>query len=99
MRFQELLPVGSVVLLKKGQKKIVIMGIMQMKHIERGVDIAYDYMGVPYPEGYMGQETALLFNHENIQEIIFKGFVDTERELFVKAIQQIIDKAGEKLSQ
>lgn len=99
MNFEELLPIGSVVLLKNAQKKIVIMGLLQTKHTENGRNITYDYMGVPYPEGYMGRETGLLFNHENVQEVVFTGFVNEERETFIKVIQQILDHTEKIVSE
>ena len=47
----ELLPVGSIVLLKGGTKKTMIMGVLQTD--EEHPETVYDYMGIPYPEGYM----------------------------------------------
>lgn len=94
MKFEDLLPIGSVVLLQGAKKKIVIMGIMPIKHASAGSDIAYDYLGVPYPEGYMSPETGLLFNHEKIEKVVFLGYENEERTIFIKTIQQIIDKSA-----
>lgn len=99
MRIEELLPVGSVVLLQKAQKKMVIMGIMPVKHSGEGNDIAYEYMGVPYPEGYMGGDTALLFNHEDIKDVYFTGYVNEERDSFIKIMQGIVDRTEEIVSE
>ena len=44
----ELLPVGSIVLLKGGTKKTMIMGVLQTD--EEHPETVYDYMGIPYPE-------------------------------------------------
>lgn len=98
MKFGELLPIGSVVLLKDAHKKIVIVGIMPIKHMEDGSDITYDYMGVPYPEGYMGTQSGLLFNHESIQSVIFQGFSNEERDIFVEMIQRIVDQTEETVN-
>ena len=95
MKFSELLPVGSVVLLKNALKKLMIIGLMPIKHQESGEDLAYDYMGVPYPEGYIAQESAMLFNHDSINEIIFTGYSDDDRKIFVEAIQKLVDKTDE----
>ena len=65
----ELLPVGSIVLLKGGTKKTMIMGVLQTD--EEHPETVYDYMGIPYPEGYMGEESVYLFQHENINDIVF----------------------------
>ena len=92
MKFNELLPVGSVVLLKDAMKKLVIIGVMPVKHTENGKDVAYDYIGVPYPEGYLGQESAMLFNHDSIAEISFMGYSNDERKLFIETIQKMLDE-------
>ena len=47
--FKELLPIGSVVLLKGGIKKIMITGIKPVsKDDEDGTEQEYDYIGVIY---------------------------------------------------
>ena len=92
MKYSDLLPAGSVVLLKEARKRVVVIGLMPIKHIKSREDIAYDYIGVPYPEGYIGTESAFLFNHGDIQHISFIGYSDGERELFVDTIQIMIDK-------
>lgn len=81
-----LLPIGSVVLLKDATKKLMIIGIMQVKEIENKT---YDYLAVPYPEGYLGQDTNFLFDHEDINDIIFLGYTNPERESFIKAMDII----------
>ena len=92
MKIGNLLPVGSVVLLKNAKKKIVIIGIMQIKHTEDGRDIFYDYVGVPYPEGFIGAKTTLLFNHDSIKQIIFTGYSCEERTGFINVIQSVFEK-------
>ena len=81
-----LLPIGSVVLLKDATKKLMIIGIMKVKESENKT---YDYLAVPYPEGYLGQDTNFLFDHEDINDIIFLGYTNPERESFIKAMDII----------
>ena len=81
-----LLPIGSVVLLKDATKKLMIIGIMQVKESENKT---YDYLAVPYPEGYLGQDTNFLFDHEDINDIIFLGYTNPDRESFIKAMDII----------
>ena len=83
---KELLPIGSVVLLKKGKKRLMIYGIIQ-SDIENETE-EYDYIGVPYPEGNMGPEYQYLFFHKDIEEIYFRGFEDIERQEFVKNLEK-----------
>lgn len=38
----------------------MIMGVLQTD--EEHPETVYDYMGIPYPEGYMGEESVYLFS-------------------------------------
>ncbi len=84
---KDLLPVGSVVLLKGGIKKLVIMGIKQANAEEP--DVEYDYAGVMYPEGYLGNDTLYLFNHTDINDIIFTGYTNPERDDFLAEVEKL----------
>ncbi|WP_459502401.1 DUF4176 domain-containing protein [Bacillus sp. C1] len=81
---ERLLPNGSIVLLKEGTKKIVIYGRKQILMVEESS--MYDYIGCFYPEGYINPDYTFVFNHEDIEEIIFVGFVDEEEEAFVELL-------------
>lgn len=83
--FKELLPIGSVVLLKEGQKKLMIVGMKPTT--EHNPDIIYDYIGVLYPEGYLSSEYFFMFNHKDINDIIFTGYDNPERENFIDLIE------------
>lgn len=80
MKIQELLPIGTVVLLEGGEKRLMIYGV---KQTDVDTKQEYDYIGVIYPEGNMGKGTQFLFNHDQIREICFKGFEDEERNTFI----------------
>ena len=84
---KDLLPVGSVVLLKDATKKLMIIGILQVKPDE---DKVYDYLGVPYPEGYVGAENNFLFNHADINDLIFKGYTNPERDIFIQVMDMLL---------
>ena len=61
---KSLIPAGSIVLLKNAVKRLMVIGVLQQKHSEtaNGIPAVYDYIGVPYPEGYIGADSAFLFN-------------------------------------
>lgn len=82
---KDLLPIGSVVLLKEGKKKLMIFGVRQM---DSEIQEEYDYIGVMYPEGNIGIEGQFLFNHENIEQIFFRGYEDEERESFIRTLTE-----------
>ncbi len=83
MEIKKLLPIGSVVLLEEGKKRLMIYGI---KQTEQETQQEYDYIGVVYPEGNMGQGTQFLFNHNQIKEVFYKGFEDEERWMFIERL-------------
>ncbi|WBY63711.1 MAG: DUF4176 domain-containing protein [Thermocaproicibacter melissae] len=80
---KEYLPIGSVVLLKGGTKKIMIYGRKQMA-VESGK--MYDYVACFYPEGNVSDEYTFLFDHNQIDKVIFKGYSDDEDKKFIKEV-------------
>ena len=80
--YDYLLPIGSIVLLKGGAKKLMIIGIKPVKEDEP--DRVYDYIGVVYPEGFIGNEYNFLFDHDNITDVIFRGYENPERNEFIE---------------
>lgn len=84
---KNLLPVGSIVQIEGGTRKTVIIGILQYN--QEKPDKLYDYLGVPYPEGFIGQGSTYLFNHEAISEVVYKGFEDEERKKFMNLVDKI----------
>lgn len=87
MNVKDLLPIGTVVLLKNGEKRLMIAGIKQMDTEDDTKE--YDYYGVMYPEGHVGENFQYLFNHEDIAEIYFRGFEDEERTKFLDQLAKI----------
>ena len=75
------LPIGSVVLLKNGRKKIMIYGRKQM-HVETGEE--WDYLACLYPEGNINEDFMYLFNHDQIYKVYYLGYEDEEEKRFVE---------------
>jgi hypothetical protein len=84
MMFSGLLPVGSVVLLKGGARKLMIAGVCQKQLNEEGT--LWDYVGVLYPQGYMGADKLFMFNNDQIEVVHAIGYQDQEQfEFKIKA--------------
>lgn len=79
------LPVGSVVLLKGGKKRVIIIG--RDRRDEAG-EKSWDYLACLYPEGFLGEEYAYLFDHEQIERIFFIGFQDGEELAFQQLLTE-----------
>lgn len=89
---KELLPLGSVVLLKGATKRLMICGRIQTNV---ATDEVYDYSACPYPEGLISSKEVIMFNNENIERVYFMGFQDTEEFQFRKYVNENIDKLFE----
>ncbi len=54
----QLFPIGSIVILKAGTKKLMIFGRKQQ--VATDEVRKFDYMGCPYPEGYINPDFTYL---------------------------------------
>ncbi|PFE03377.1 hypothetical protein COE15_26440 [Bacillus cereus] len=75
----KLVPIGTVVKLEEVEPIIMIIGRMVVSADKRD----FDYVGVPYPVGYLGDEKVLCFNHDKIVEEMHRGYM-TESELVLR---------------
>ena len=87
--YKDMLPVGSVVLLKGGEKRVMICGRIQAK---AGENIIYDYSACYYPEGIIDPSAMFFFNRDAIDTVYFVGFQDKE-ELDFR--HEVLDQLGE----
>lgn len=74
-----LLPIGTVVLLEGGTRKVMICGYSSKSEDDEKV---YDYNGCIFPEGFL-ENIYLLFNHDQIDDICFVGYKDDDYEEYV----------------
>ena len=77
--YKDMLTIGSVVMLKGGNKRIMIIGRIQTKE---GEDKIYDYSACYYPQGMVGSDSTLFFDRDAIEEVYFRGFEDDEEISF-----------------
>lgn len=86
---KDLLPIGTIVSLKGGTKKVMIFGVKQLHSDEE--DMEYDYIAVLYPEGNCGIEFQYLFNQDQIDQVYFRGYEDSERNTFIENLSNLYD--------
>ena len=72
------LPIGTVVMLKGGTKRVMITGFCAVSADEKLK--VYDYSGCMYPEGFLSSNQTCLFDHEQIEKIYHLGLADDEEE-------------------
>lgn len=83
------LPIGSVVILKGGAKKIMICGRLQENMNDHK---QYDYCACLYPEGILNPDELFLFQDSDIDRVFFIGLQDEEEFAF----RDILDKHNKK---
>ncbi len=76
----KVLPIGSVVRLKNGDIKLMILNRAPLYN-QNGVVGYFDYSACIYPAGKI-EEQVYFFNEENIEEVYFKGYIDEQEEQF-----------------
>lgn len=69
-----ILPIGSVVKLHNGERKMMVI-CRAPKYVHNEKEYYVDYSGCLYPDGQYS-ENVFFFNHEDVEEVIYKGYVD-----------------------
>ena len=82
---EQVLPVGTVVLLKGGMKRLMIMGYQQSN--TENLARVYDYVGCEYPEGFIKVEDLVMFDHQDIEHIFALGLQNEEQVEFRNALE------------
>ncbi len=89
------LPIGTVVMLKGGTKRLMISGFCAMENepTENEKTKIWDYSGCLYPEGFLSSNQCCLFDHEQIEEIFHLGLSaeeDEEEKDFKKQLKKAV---------
>ena len=85
-----LLPLGSIVLLEGGNRRLMVTGQCVSK--EEDESAVYDYSGVLYPEGFLDPDSMFMFNGENIERVYHVGYIDEKTMQVLPKIQETLDK-------
>ena len=56
------------------------------RQIEVKIKLIYDYVACFYPEGNISVQYTFIFNHDDIETVIFKRYSDEEDVQFQKVI-------------
>ena len=87
-KYSKYLPLGSVVVLKNGWKKLMITGYSAINMDTK--NNVYDYIACLYPEGVIQSDYNILFNYEDIKSIFAIGLIDDEQKSFVNKLPDLI---------
>lgn len=86
-----LLPLGTVVSLTGVEHRIMIVGYARYK--EGDTSHIYDYVGCYYPEGFIGADKTLIFDHSMIESLYYIGFNNEESSQFMNKVVTAIEHA------
>lgn len=90
MNNEKFLPIGTVVMLKGGKKRAMIIGFCVSPDEDKNK--VYDYSGCLYPEGLIKSNQILIFNHDQIEKIYYMGYIDDEEKTFKKNLDEVLKK-------
>ena len=79
----ELLPIGSVVLLEGADKPLMVCGVLQQSTETE----SYDFIGIIWPEGYIGADSQFFFQHEQIAKTLHTGLDNSHWQDFLGKLQ------------
>lgn len=96
-KVQKFLPLGTVVLLNNGKKKVMVTGYCCTGTETK--DKLFDYAGCMYPEGVINSNQALMFNHDDIDKVYYVGYVDEESTAFNDKLIEVEKTIREKMKE
>ena len=77
-----MLAIGSIVYLKEGTNKLMVLNRGAIIE-QNGEQTLFDYSGCFYWQG-IDPENVFYFNEENIDEVVFEGYKDSDENRFQK---------------
>lgn len=89
MNNEKFLPIGTVVRLKEAENCLMVTGFCVKKDEEEKI---YDYIACMYPQGIISPDLNFLFDHVDIEEILFLGFSNDLEKEYKKALNEVINK-------
>ncbi len=92
--YNRVLPIGSVVLLKGANKRLMILGYRRSS--ANDTSRIYDYCGCTYPEGFTNPQQTAIFDHDMIDRVIFLGLQNPAQAAFSEKLKVIIEKKMSK---
>ena len=90
---EKFLPIGTVVLLKTGTKRMMITGYCMAS--PEDPELVYDYAGCVFPEGFVLDNKVGLFDHDEIERVDYMGLADDEQKEFCSKLLEVVNSSEE----
>ncbi|MBR6770726.1 MAG: DUF4176 domain-containing protein [Lachnospiraceae bacterium] len=85
----KLLPIGTIVMLKDSEPKVMITGYCPIGESRPGY--VWDYSGLIFPRGYKDANQILQFDKEQIDYVVAMGYQDEEQFAFIRNLDEVIE--------
>jgi len=92
---EKLLPIGSIVYLKQGRQKLMILNRSPQAKKDDQL-VRFDYSATLYPMGIIPNQITF-FNSEDIDKVVFEGYVDEDEERFQETYQKWLEADGKNI--
>lgn len=92
---KSLLPLGTVVSLKGVEHRVMILGYARFK--EGDNSHVYDYIGCNFPEGFVGADKTMIFDHETIQSLYYLGYNNADSTQFIQKVVDTIENVKNQI--
>lgn len=92
---EHILPIGTIVLTQMGEFPLMIVSRASL-YDDNGEIGYFDYAAVPYPEGMGNDGEYLFFNHEDIANVIYFGYVNSHEQVFSDQYYDLVRESGYK---
>lgn len=86
--YEHVLPIGSVVLLKNADKRLMIIGYQRKRTMDSNK--IFDYCGCIYPEGFISANETAIFDHDQIDRVIAIGLQNAQQIEFAEKLKKLI---------
>jgi len=81
-------PIGTVVSLVGGDRPLMIFG---RQILQATTNTHWDYVACLYPEGYLGDDYNIFFQHEEVARVLHGGWIseyDCEMQKMIRQAKQ-----------
>ncbi|MDD6327667.1 MAG: DUF4176 domain-containing protein [Eubacteriales bacterium] len=92
-----LLPLGTVVSIKGVDHRVMVLGYARFK--EGDTSHVYDYIGCYFPEGFVGGDKTMIFDHSMIESLYYLGYNNEESAQFITKVADTIEKVENQSAQ
>lgn len=84
---EHIYPIGTIVQISEMKEKYMIIGYLQQTAESEKI---WDYVAVPFPQGFFGPDENVLFDEVQISEVISEGYRNEEQNNFMLQVKEFL---------